>query len=68
MNTNIFQEKENKQQNNFQGYLEKCGGIFHIWKKIFVKLEDFKLKYFKQKNDTNTPCAVINFKEVSCEL
>ena len=68
MNTNIFQEKENKQQNNFQGYLEKCGGIFRIWKKIFVKLEDFKLKYFKSKNDTNTPCAVINFKELNCEL
>ncbi len=63
MNTNIFQEKENKQQNNFQGYLEKCGGIFRIWKKIFVKL-----KYFKSKNDTNTPCAVINFKELNCEL
>ena len=47
MNTNIFQEKENKEQNDFQGYLEKCGGIFRIWKKVFVKLEDFKFKYFK---------------------
>lgn len=68
MNTNIFEEKENEHQNDFQGYLEKYGGIFPIWKKVFVKLEDFKLKYFKSKNDTNTLCAVINFKELNCEL